>query len=656
MNPNSLSAYILSKTLDIDPTLFDAEVRKLSKKGSLGNVIGKQVLGKITPDAIKKLSETVKKFQGRKVRKGRAIIQKRNALMQRKRGGSSSIDFILNQLGRDKSYGVGEENLIKALEASEDPKLLQQFWDIKENSPQEKLSLSSNAGKGFIKSLQQNKGFIRAYNQTITGDSGLDQFRRGGFSGGDSFMSGDQSFSRPRTSKRRSSSGVEASDSSLELQEATYNLMKMNFKETNDLLKKILSVIQNFESGSGGGILPGMPNPKTNPKGKIKNAITAGAAFMKKAVKVAPLAVAGVQAFGDVSQINKAEQAGIYTKEQASALRKRAMLRRTSAAVGGLAAGALGTATAGPVGSVAGGVVGYNFGDEIGKSLGDSIFGSEKDRGSGYLAAVASLESSLNTSPNATGTTSAKGLYQFTDSTWNRLNEKYKKGYALGGAADPRLDPKKATEMMKLLSNENQASLEKNLGRSVTDTELYAAHFMGPGGASKLLTADASKSSVELFPKAAASNKAVFYNKDGTERSVGDLRGLIAKKYAKAAASVGAVPDMTLPRIPEIAAAQIISSADSTQQPVTDSDMKTFAQQKVVQQNAQAHSSAQIAAAVSKLSKEGAVAKNSKINPDGSPKYIPVGGGGGGGPNQSAFNDINSIHMMDGLLLNILTD
>ena len=168
-----------------------------------------------------------------------------------------------------------------------------------------------------------------------------------------------------------------------------------------------------------------------------------------------------------------------------------------------------------------------------------------------YLLAQARLESSLN--PNAhAATSSASGLYQFTNSTWLQTLQKH--GDALGGnagglsagvgatAVDPasraqlmalRSDPNASAMMAAQLASDNQTALTGVLGRTPDASELYLAHFLGADGAGKFLTALASnpdQSAAALLPRAAASNRNVFFDSSGSARSLGQVMALLRSR------------------------------------------------------------------------------------------------------------------------------
>lgn len=183
-----------------------------------------------------------------------------------------------------------------------------------------------------------------------------------------------------------------------------------------------------------------------------------------------------------------------------------------------------------------------------------------------YLLGQAKLESGLNPSARA-GTSSASGLYQFIEQSWLSVVKKHGAEHGLSWAADAiqgsggrlsvgdagtrsailalRNDPAAASMMAAESASDNKDALEGTLGRSATGTDLYMAHFLGLGGATKFLSAMAANPSVSgaaLFPAAAAANRGVFYDGDGNARSVSAIYARFADKLGSAAtATFGAV-------------------------------------------------------------------------------------------------------------------
>lgn len=184
-----------------------------------------------------------------------------------------------------------------------------------------------------------------------------------------------------------------------------------------------------------------------------------------------------------------------------------------------------------------------------------------------YLLAQARLESSLDPQARA-GTSSAAGLYQFTDATWLRTLERHGASHGLdwantvisgGRLADPalrsqimglRFDAATSAVMAAELARDNGADLAVALGREPDGSELYLAHFLGAEGATRFLTAlasDPGQSAVALMPRAAAANPSIFYD-DGAPRSVSAVMGVIRGRFDAAMAeggSGGTVPAWT---------------------------------------------------------------------------------------------------------------
>lgn len=183
-----------------------------------------------------------------------------------------------------------------------------------------------------------------------------------------------------------------------------------------------------------------------------------------------------------------------------------------------------------------------------------------------YLLAQAKLESSLDPSARA-ATSSAAGLYQFTQGTWlqtlGRHGAEHGMDWVSSAIQGGRVDNGTRAQIMGLrynadvsalmaaeLAGDNKAELSAQLGREPDPAELYMAHFLGIGGASQFLSAlatDPSQSAAALLPKAAAANRGIFFS-GGVPRSVGGVMELMRGKVAgameggDAAAWAGAVP------------------------------------------------------------------------------------------------------------------
>jgi hypothetical protein len=165
----------------------------------------------------------------------------------------------------------------------------------------------------------------------------------------------------------------------------------------------------------------------------------------------------------------------------------------------------------------------------------------------GFLLKTAKRESSLNPSAKAR-TSSAAGLFQFVEQTWLGQLKRHgaKHGYgayasmiergkdgrlrcasdeARRAVMDLRFDPSCASLMAGELASDHAAYLKGRIGREPTSGELYAAHFLGPKGAAKLIEANGRSPdarAADLFPEAAAANRSIFFPK-GRAASVSDV-------------------------------------------------------------------------------------------------------------------------------------
>lgn len=153
-----------------------------------------------------------------------------------------------------------------------------------------------------------------------------------------------------------------------------------------------------------------------------------------------------------------------------------------------------------------------------------------------YLQATALMESGGKANAKA-GTSSAAGLFQFTEGTWKQMTKEMGKDYSL----EDRFDPKKSAEVMGYFTQKQKTQLEKGTGKDASNTDLYMAHFLGAGGATKFINAmnkDPNIIAAELDPKAAAANKSIFYDKDGRARTVQEVYSLMGNKMSGAEQAV----------------------------------------------------------------------------------------------------------------------
>jgi hypothetical protein len=162
------------------------------------------------------------------------------------------------------------------------------------------------------------------------------------------------------------------------------------------------------------------------------------------------------------------------------------------------------------------------------------------------MLAMAKQESGFNPAAKAS-TSSAKGLFQFLDATWKGMADKYSKSFPelLKGPMDVLASAISGALYIK----ENSEYLKKN-NIPVTGTTIYASHFLGPGGARRLLQADPDSiaASIPGMEGPAKANQFIFYkpgpNKKpdlSAPRTAGEIMEVLYNKVGKSAEQYAAV-------------------------------------------------------------------------------------------------------------------
>jgi hypothetical protein len=185
----------------------------------------------------------------------------------------------------------------------------------------------------------------------------------------------------------------------------------------------------------------------------------------------------------------------------------------------------------------------------------------------GLLMAQAQQESGFKPDAKAPGS-SATGLYQFIDSTWLSMVQRFGGKYGVAGLAqqitttsgrpsiaDPatrqqilnlRTDPQLSAALGAEYAKLNKGELEQALGRPAGNADLYMAHFLGSAGATNFLKALPSHGdsvAAELFPEAAAANRAVFYDADGQPKTLSQIYQSFADRINRQAEHFSATAD-----------------------------------------------------------------------------------------------------------------
>jgi len=209
-----------------------------------------------------------------------------------------------------------------------------------------------------------------------------------------------------------------------------------------------------------------------------------------------------------------------------------------------------------------------------------------------YLLATAQVESGLNPQAGAP-TSSARGLFQFVEQTWLGTIKQAGPALGYGRYADAITrtasghyqvgDPAMRSEILKLrndptanaimagaFTKANAAILTNKLGRAPSEGELYMAHFLGAGGAARLIGLAASNpnaSAADVFGHAARANASIFYDRaSGAPRSLAQVRNILTARYDVARSHQG--PSPTIREMASAPAAPV--AAATTARPVPD--------------------------------------------------------------------------------------
>ncbi|MBX9930314.1 MAG: transglycosylase SLT domain-containing protein [Methylobacterium sp.] len=235
------------------------------------------------------------------------------------------------------------------------------------------------------------------------------------------------------------------------------------------------------------------------------------------------------------------------------------------------------------------------FGDvTVPRNLVDAILRASEETGVDpvYMMALADKESSFSTTVKAS-TSSAEGLFQFLSGTWLELVRKYGPRYGLDAEAASvtgrgraitvaddtmrarvlrmRQDPYIAALMAGELIKRDRERIAQRIGRDLTTSELYLAHFLGTASAGRFLALTEEKPAQvakTAFRSAAKANHSLFTQKVGKARrslTVAELRdridGMIDRRLNQyegvAALGTAQVPEPSRPGVSNGAVVQV---------------------------------------------------------------------------------------------------
>lgn len=187
-----------------------------------------------------------------------------------------------------------------------------------------------------------------------------------------------------------------------------------------------------------------------------------------------------------------------------------------------------------------------------------------------YLLQTAIRESSLNPEARAS-TSSAVGLFQFLEGTWLQVMKQDGPRLGYGAYADQisvtsegryvvtdpgakaqilklRENPEIAADLAAAFTRSNGQYLQSAFGRMPSPGELYIAHFLGAQGAETMFRAglqNPDQVAVDLFPRQADANRAIFYNGDGSARTIRQVYQVLVAKHEGGTAPAFAAQQMS---------------------------------------------------------------------------------------------------------------
>lgn len=192
-----------------------------------------------------------------------------------------------------------------------------------------------------------------------------------------------------------------------------------------------------------------------------------------------------------------------------------------------------------------------------------------------FLLAQANQESRLN--PDAKNRrSSAMGLFQFTAGTWLDMVKKHGAEHGLDKYADAvvkgadgrltvkdkdlrkeildlRRDPKLSALMAAEYAKDNEQVLEAKLGRQVSTHDLYLAHFLGAGGALKVLKGrhdpEGDQQPAELAGAAQANPDVFMDPASGEQRSLASVYSAVEKRFRHAMTEANRVAGKLRPQV-----------------------------------------------------------------------------------------------------------
>lgn len=146
-------------------------------------------------------------------------------------------------------------------------------------------------------------------------------------------------------------------------------------------------------------------------------------------------------------------------------------------------------------------------------------------------------------------TSSAGGLFQFTEPTWRTLIAMHPE---LGLTVEDRMNPEAQEKAIRPFTEDN-AKILANHGIEVNPANLYITHFLGAGAGPqfiRLTTEQPNAPAADFFPRAAYSNKSIFFDKNGQPRTLAQVYQLQTRRFTGGSVDLGGAAPETPPSVP----------------------------------------------------------------------------------------------------------
>lgn len=155
-------------------------------------------------------------------------------------------------------------------------------------------------------------------------------------------------------------------------------------------------------------------------------------------------------------------------------------------------------------------------------------------------------ESGFDTGARA-ATSSASGMAQFIDGTWRDYIDRY--GDELEKNMGIDLDNMSDRDIMDLRYNAYAASFMSAKYNMNTEAAIgsdnmahtYMGYVFGNGGARELLEAGPHATAADILPEAASANRSLFYNSNGSARTVGEVEDYFENRIERSANYIASI-------------------------------------------------------------------------------------------------------------------